>query len=497
MVQWARRSGELFDPARLGKQLDEGGEHAVHSAADQRGKVYKVTSPGYAGSTRVAHQRQDGVRVTEDDALPNEYLDRWTIHNEVFGGDVTLEGVLETPQGPRFVVSQRLLKGNIPSVPQVHKHLADELKFVPTGDGHWYRAADNVALADTKPANFIVDEKGQVLAVDVITFRPTAAMLKVWGLPAPAPNTSPNPAASTDDQSSHPMPPPSKELSQRFLKSVGTPSEMDTDQERRVFEGFRDRVSNNVPGAVREYIERFGHVVDTDSARELEPAYSASRESRQQYSRATSPVASALAREVYDTLLEEAPPGDILFNAGGPGSGKSRTLEAYDIDRFAIVYDTVMADSKRAVEQIERGLKKGHKITIRYIHQPIDAAIRNSIERSADARNGRIVEAYALARAHVSAQQAIFEVARHFNGNSAVTIRVVDNTEFKAKDISLQQLKQLQISESLEKLEERAMDVARQYFDENRTRPEFTPELQGRVLRAPSRRRSGPGNRTP
>jgi hypothetical protein len=246
-----------------------------------------------------------------------------------------------------------------------------------------------------------------------------------------------------------------------------------------------------VPGAVREYIARFGHVVDTDSARELEPTYSANRESRQQYSRATSPVASALAREVYDTLLEEASPGVVLFNAGGPGSGKSSTLNEKALSKYAIVYDTVLADGKRAIKQIEQALAKGHEVDINYIHQPLEAAVVNTIERSVKLENGRIVEAYSTARTHSAAQKSIFEVAKRFENDPRVTIRVTDNTDFKAVKMTLDELSNKLYTEPLELLEKRAMDTASRYFDEHHERPEFTHDLKKRVLRAPSRRNAG------
>lgn len=277
----------------------------------------------------------------------------------------------------------------------------------------------------------------------------------------------------------------------RFRKRAGAGSALDTPNQSRVASAFFEAVANDLDGAVQTYIDNFGNVVDTDLARELEPEYAASREGRQEHSRGTSHTANTLAKFVYERLLETARPGEVIFNAGGPGSGKSTTLSDATKARAAIIYDTVMAEKSRAIEQIQQALDAGHHVSINYIHQPLEAAVRNTIDRAARKDNGRIVEAYATARAHKNAQDTIFEVASHFANDPRVRINVVDNTGFANRASSLQELRQSQYHEQLENLVQRAMLEARRHLHERQHQnpADYTAELARRVLRP-----SGGGN---
>ena len=175
-----------FDAQRLAKSIDSGGEHEVFEAGDVDGRVYKITRPNFCGLSIIAMTLyKGGVRVTMDDATPSEYLERMVYHNRVFADDIVLEGLHESQSGSHLVISQPLIEGSKPEADAVTVCLT-ALGFEKVSDGyHWYRAADDIALGDTKPANFIQEPDGTVHAVDVIVFRPTDVMMECWGLTRP------------------------------------------------------------------------------------------------------------------------------------------------------------------------------------------------------------------------------------------------------------------------------------------------------------------------
>ena len=175
-----------FDERRLAAAVDAGGEHEVFEAGDVAGRVYKITRPNFSGLSIIAMTLMNGeARVTMDDATPPEYLERMVYHNHVFADDIRLEGLHQSQSGVHLVISQPLINGSKPEAEAVTAYL-DALGFKKTNDCyHWYRAADDIALGDTKPANFIQEPDGTVHAVDVIVFRPSDVMMKCWGLTRP------------------------------------------------------------------------------------------------------------------------------------------------------------------------------------------------------------------------------------------------------------------------------------------------------------------------
>ena len=76
---------------------DEGNEHQVWF--DTRSRSYlKATWPGFFGM-RVVHRQDE-----EPKASPVAYLNRWCLHNELFGDQVEFLGALETEAGMRLVI---------------------------------------------------------------------------------------------------------------------------------------------------------------------------------------------------------------------------------------------------------------------------------------------------------------------------------------------------------------------------------------------------------
>jgi excinuclease UvrABC ATPase subunit len=190
--EWCRKEALIFSPSSPLKLLDYGGEHDIYGLRHTPDEViqrrlYKATRPWYAGITpRAVKLYKGGIRVAQDDATPLEYLERQLLQNRELGDTIRFEGMWETPEGPRLMVSQRVLMGELPEKGEVSSMLEGR-GFGHVGENFWYRASDRLGVSDTKQANLIKGEDGLVDVIDVVMFRPTRAMLELWGIGSDVP----------------------------------------------------------------------------------------------------------------------------------------------------------------------------------------------------------------------------------------------------------------------------------------------------------------------
>ncbi len=184
---WCLQEGLIWNPPGELHLLDYGGEHDIYEVVEKAGhglrpRIFKATRPLYAGITpRAVKLQGGGVRVAQDDASPLEYLDRQLLQNMVLGDDIWFEGIWESSEGLRLVISQRVLNGELPERDEVAVMLEGR-GFVNVGENFWYRSTDGLGVSDTKQANLIKGEDGIVDVIDVVMFRPTRAMLEHWGV---------------------------------------------------------------------------------------------------------------------------------------------------------------------------------------------------------------------------------------------------------------------------------------------------------------------------
>ena len=205
--------------------------------------------------------------------------------------------------------------------------------------------------------------------------------------------------------------------------------------ERSVEDTFRSQVLNDPDAALRAYAElpdtAGGKIVNTDEARELSADYAASRDSRALLARAVHGPASYIARLQWDRLLAEPPKtGEVLILGGGGGSGKTSSLHEVMpgfVDRFDAIYDTTLANPRKAGEVIEQALSTGRKVTISFTaRDPFDAIANGVIPRAQ--KKGRTVPLDIAAQAHVEAPQTFAALAAKYADDPRVTLKLVDNT---------------------------------------------------------------------
>jgi len=171
LLAWARENTRLISPATYERAERGGEEHSVW--LDESLQLYfKATFPGRFGF---------GVAVTvggEPDlvaATPLEYLERLLLQNRVFGDELRLVGVAEDQKGVVVVTSQPNVEGGDATREEILDFMRS-LWFRPLPGLHlgnpgalaFYRDLDELAAFDAHPANFVKDQNGVILPIDLI-----------------------------------------------------------------------------------------------------------------------------------------------------------------------------------------------------------------------------------------------------------------------------------------------------------------------------------------
>ncbi len=164
---------------RLEEHLDGigGVEHDVfHDAATSR--WIKLTMPGKGG--KELHARQEGLGIAPtlitEDALPSDYLRRLRLANDKLGDGFHLHGVIDTPRGPRMVVSQPHVRGDPATPAQVARHFTTA-GFQKINAKTFYHVGENLLVSDAHIANVLKTPEGVVVPFDVGAQQPRGALL--------------------------------------------------------------------------------------------------------------------------------------------------------------------------------------------------------------------------------------------------------------------------------------------------------------------------------
>jgi hypothetical protein len=162
---------------------DAGEEHRVWFDTRLQ-RYFKATHPGRFGFSVVA--LPDGsLELTG--GTPLEYLERLLLQNSLFGDDVRLEGVASETGGSVVFTSQPNLGGNPVTQDEMVAFMA-KLWFQPLrglslgrpGALAFYRDLDEVAAFDAHPGNFVKDDNGVVLPIDLVLLRAEEDLQKAF-----------------------------------------------------------------------------------------------------------------------------------------------------------------------------------------------------------------------------------------------------------------------------------------------------------------------------
>lgn len=194
---WIKQNKLWIPEANLKELLLGGTEHDVERIGDPVTHVRRVTKPthekagtGY-GFTPVA---KGGLHLGP--ASLAVYLRRLLLLNEIFPEvEMTLEGFIQTPERIEAVTLQSYVPGRLLDdlASEIGKQEVKQLierwfmkrgfakMYLPDQVGPsyaWYRATDNTALFDAKPAN-LIEWHGHLFPIDVNPSRPTGELLRV------------------------------------------------------------------------------------------------------------------------------------------------------------------------------------------------------------------------------------------------------------------------------------------------------------------------------
>jgi len=144
-------------PPELSRTPDEeGNEHQVWFDRDSA-TYLKATWPDFFGLL-VIHRHDEDAK-----ASPVAYLERWHLHNELFGDRVEFLGVLETDGQMRLVIRQPA------TVEQIEAFFTGNgwLCFTVGGEIAFFDPERNVAISDTHRGNLILMDDGLLAPIDL------------------------------------------------------------------------------------------------------------------------------------------------------------------------------------------------------------------------------------------------------------------------------------------------------------------------------------------
>ncbi|MBU6326546.1 MAG: hypothetical protein KGQ89_02865 [Verrucomicrobia bacterium] len=153
----------LTPPDELSRAPDEeGNEHQVWYLADANAFL-KATWPDFFGLL-VIHRPHE-----EQKASPIAYLERWSLHNDLFGDDVRFLGALATDSGLRLLIQQPAISGT-PATDEEIQHFfttSGWLSFIIEGNVAYFDPDRRVVISDTHRGNIILMDDGLLAPIDL------------------------------------------------------------------------------------------------------------------------------------------------------------------------------------------------------------------------------------------------------------------------------------------------------------------------------------------
>jgi len=153
---------------------DEGNEHQVWFRSDSA-SFLKATWPNHFGML-VIHRHDE-----EPAASPVAYLERWLLHNELFGDAVEFIGALDTDQGLRLIISQPAILGQPATDEQIKDFFTSSgwKRFQISGDIAFFDPQRQIVVSDTHRGNIILMEDGLLAPIDLRVQPLTTSLLDI------------------------------------------------------------------------------------------------------------------------------------------------------------------------------------------------------------------------------------------------------------------------------------------------------------------------------
>lgn len=199
-----------------------------------------------------------------------------------------------------------------------------------------------------------------------------------------------------------------------------------SDGERAVEQAFYDRIRTDLDGLIDQYLSlvlkpKDGKLVDPDKIKELSDEFKADRS----LAHAVHEPSSHLSKVIFERLVRENIDTPAVFTAGGGGSGKSEAMpiaqKVAGLSAEGVVFDSTLSAFGSAKKKIDKVLSFGGRVTVVYTNSPVTKAFEFAMQRE------RVVPIRVLSHAHKGASDTIREVVKHYDGNPAVRVIIVNN----------------------------------------------------------------------
>ena len=141
---------------------DEGNEHQVWFQQHSQ-RYLKATWPDFFGLL-VIHRPNE-----EHKASPIAYLERWVLHNELFGDDVRFIGVLADHANLRLLIEQPAIAGTPATDEEIQRFFTSTgwQRFVIDGNIAYFDPQKQVVISDTHRGNIILMDDGLLAPIDL------------------------------------------------------------------------------------------------------------------------------------------------------------------------------------------------------------------------------------------------------------------------------------------------------------------------------------------
>lgn len=177
-----------------------------------------------------------------------------------------------------------------------------------------------------------------------------------------------------------------------------------------------------------------GKKIDIDLARKLDPNY---LNDPANVAEIHHEEVSAFANRLFAARMampKEATNENVVFLAGGGGSGKGTIESEFNLGTDAqTLWDGAMSSYGTAKEKIEQALRGdgtpegGRRVAIDWIYRPIEKAVNGTIERAHVDEHPRTVGLDHLAKAHEGSPAVMLWLMDDYAGDPRVMFRVFEN----------------------------------------------------------------------
>jgi len=141
---------------------EEGNEHQVWYRPESKA-VLKATWPDFFGLL-VIHRPNE-----EHKASPIAYLERWSLHNELFGDEVRFLGALAADNGLRLLIQQPAIAGTPATDEEIQTYFTSSgwQRFIIEGNVAYFDPKRRVVISDTHRGNIILMDDGLFAPIDL------------------------------------------------------------------------------------------------------------------------------------------------------------------------------------------------------------------------------------------------------------------------------------------------------------------------------------------